>query len=133
MARRVRDTNLESRAGRAKLKPSGKPYYKAIGEGIHIGYRKGKVEGKWVVRRYVGAQAYTTDTIGIADDVADADGRYILNFWQAQDKARQVGNKIAYAGPYRVNDAIEDYLTYLGGRGEGTKQRMHKHVLPVLG
>ena len=36
---------------RGKLKPSGKPYYKSIGEGLHLGYRKNKVEGKWVVRR----------------------------------------------------------------------------------
>ena len=91
MARRIRDTNLESRAGRAKLKPSGKPYYKSIGEGLHLGYRKGRVEGKWVVRRYAGNQAYITDTICTADDIADADGTRILTFWQAQEKARTIG------------------------------------------
>jgi integrase len=133
MAKRVRDTNLESRAGRAKLKASGKPYYKTIGEGLHLGYRKGKLEGKWVVRRYAGNQAYVTDTIGTADDIADADGTVVLNFWQAQDKAREIGGKKVYAGPYRVKDAIADYLVYLGDRGWGTDCRSQKHILPVLG
>jgi integrase len=133
MARRVRDINLESRAGRSKLKPSGKPYYKSIGEGLHLGYRKGRVEGRWVVRRYAGNQAYITDTIGTADDIADADGTRILTFWQAQDKAREIGGKLVYAGPYRVADAIADYLTFLGDRGYFVAGRMRKHILPALG
>jgi integrase len=133
MARRVRDSGLETRAGRAKLKARGKPYYKAIGEGLHLGYRKGKVEGKWVVRRYAGNQAYITDTIGTADDIEDADGARVLNFWQAQDKARATGGKMVYSGPYRVRDAIADYLTYLGERGWGTECRAKKHILPTLG
>ena len=41
MARRVRDSDLETRAARGKLKARGKPYYRAIGEGLHLGYRKG--------------------------------------------------------------------------------------------
>jgi hypothetical protein len=54
MARRVRDSGLESRAARGKLKARGQLYYKAIGQAVHLGYRKGQTEGKWVVRRYVG-------------------------------------------------------------------------------
>jgi integrase len=133
MARRVRDSGLESRAGRAKLKARGKPYYKGIGEGLHLGYRKGKVEGKWVVRRYAGNQAYITDTIGTADDIADADGTIILNFWQAQEKARKIGGKLVYSGPYRVSDAVNAYLTYLGDRGWEIEHRIRKHILPSLG
>ena len=133
MAKRVRDSGLESRAARAKLKPRGKPYYKSIGEGLHLGYRKGKVEGKWVVRRYAGNQSYITDTIGAADDIADADGTVVLNFWQAQDKAREIGGKLVYSGPYRVQDAVDDYLTFLGDRGWEIEYRIRKHILPALG
>jgi len=136
MARRIRDKNLESRAARHKLKPSGKPYYRAIGEGLHLGYRKGKTEGKWVVRRYAGNQAYITDTIGTADDTADADGTIVLNFWQAQEKAREIGGKLAYAGPYRVRDGVAAYLAHLDGQGKqtyGTRIRFERHILPVLG
>ena len=42
MARRVRDKNIETREARAKLKPRPTPYWRAIGRGLHLGYRKGK-------------------------------------------------------------------------------------------
>jgi integrase len=133
MAKRVRDTELESRGARSKLKPQGKPYFKSIGEGLHIGYRKGKIEGKWVVRRYAGNQSYVTDTIATADDIADADGTVVLNFWQAQEKAREVGGKLAYAGPYRVVDAVSDYVTFLGDRSKVIGGRIQKHIVQKLG
>ena len=133
MARRVRDASLESRTARAKLKPSGKPYYRAIGQGLHLGYRKGKTEGKWVLRRYVGNQNYAVETIAVADDLVDADGVGVLNFYQAQERARSILAGKVYSGPYRVRDAVEHYLVYLDGRGWGTKERLYKHVLPTLG
>jgi integrase len=131
MAKRVRDADLESRTARNKLKARGKPYYRSIGAGLHVGYRKGAREGKWVVRRYVGDQAYVVETIGTADDVADANGDTILNFWQAQERAR--GKR--YGGPYRVRDAIAAYRYYLGERGDsyGAGIRCERHILPDLG
>ena len=68
----------------------GKPYYKVIGQGLHVGYRKGKRAGMWVVRRYAGASTYVVETIAEADDYADADGDKVLTFWQAQDRARRL-------------------------------------------
>jgi integrase len=135
MAKRVRDSGLESRAARSKLKARGKPYYKSIGEGLHLGYRKGRTEGKWVVRRYAGNQAYLTDTIGTADDIEDADGTVVLNFWQAQEKAREIGGKLIYAGPYRVGDAVTDYLKHLDGKATRYDAgiRIEQHILPILG
>jgi integrase len=130
MARRVRDTKFDSRTARDKLKPSGKPYYVAIGKGLHLGYRKNRVGGVWVVRRYAGNQTYLTDTIGASDDIADADGTTVLDFWQAQEKAREMGGKMVYAGPYRVKDAFEAYLTYLGSRKE-VSSRYRDHIAPL--
>ena len=135
MAKRVRDLGLETRAARAKLKARGKPYYKSIGDGLHLGYRKGSTVGKWVVRRYVGDQDYKVETIATADDVEDADGNKVLNFWQAQDRARQRGGELVYAGPYRVRDAVEDYRKTLEGRvsSHDFGVRFERHILPVLG
>jgi integrase len=127
MARRVRDNILESRTARAKLKPSGKPYYKAIGEGLHLGYRKGQAEGKWVVRRYVGNQEYKVETIALADDTLDADGVHVLTMFQAQDKAREIGGRLVYAGPYRVRDALEAYLNHHPTTGT----RYRDHIAPL--
>jgi integrase len=135
MARRVRDKGLESRSARAKLKVSGKPYYKPIGEGLHLGYRKGATVGKWVARIYVGDQKYVVETIATADDYEDANGERVLTFWQAQDRARELAGKKVYTGPFRVQDAVEGYLNYLGDRTSAYdgRIRFEKHVLPVLG
>ena len=85
----VRDAKLETRTARAALKPSGKPYYRAIDEGLHLGYRKGQNGGKWVMRRYIGISCYSVETIAAADDTLDADGAVILSFGQAQAEARK--------------------------------------------
>jgi integrase len=144
MARRVRDSRLESRAAREKLKPRGKPYYKVIDRGLHLGYRKGKTARQWVVRRYVGRQLgkdpYSVETIAAADDVADANGLTILNFWQAQERARELhqqraaGGHGAAAGPYTIQSAINDYLTYLEGRSsyDDTRLRLAAYVSPAF-
>src|SRR5262245_43975864 len=135
MARRVRDKGLESRSARTKLKACGKPYYKAIGEGLHLGYRKGITVGKWVARIYVGDQRYVVETIATADDHEDADGERVLTFWQAQDRARDLAGRKLYTGPFRVRDAVEAYLNYLGDRTSAYdgRIRFEKHVLPALG
>jgi len=136
MAKRVRDADLENRTSRAKLKVRGKPYYKVIGPGLHVGYRKGKRAGMWVVRRYAGASTYVVETIAEADDYEDADGARILTFWQAQDQARKlVASPKGHSGPYKVKDAVSDYLVELEGRAScnDTKLRLDAYALPVLG
>jgi integrase len=127
---------LRTEAARGKLKRSGKPYYKVIGPGLHVGYRKGKRAGMWVVRRYAGASTYKVETIAEADDYEDADGHRVLNFWQAQDQARKIAAAPrATSGPYKVKDAIEDYLKELEGRASyiDTKHRLKAYALPALG
>ena len=136
VAKRVRDADLETRAARSKLKARGKPYYKVIGPGLHVGYRKGKRAGMWVVRRYAGASSYVVETIAEADDYADADGVQVLTFWQAQDKARSIAGRPARSsGPYKVKDAIADYLIELEGRASyaDTWARLEAYALPVHG
>ena len=137
MAKRVRDADLENRAARSKLKARGKPYYKVVGPGLHVGYRKGKRAGMWVVRRYAGASSYVVQTIAEADDYADANGTDVLSFWQAQDEARKIAGSPARAnGPYKVRDAVADYLLeQLEGRAsyDDARTRLHAYALPALG
>ena len=126
MPRKVRDRILDTRAAREKLKPSGKPYYRAIGPDVHLGYRKGRDTRKWVVRIYSGSGRYVTETIGHADDIADADGINVLSFWQAQEKARDLLAAKNAAAPsrrgYTVSDAIAAYLEHLGDRPESQRK-----------
>jgi integrase len=136
MAKRVRDADLENRTARAKLKVRGKPYYKVIGAGLHVGYRKGKRAGMWVVRRYAGASTYVVETIAEADDYSESNGTDVLTFWEAQDQARKLAAQPKRSsGPYKVKDAIEDYLKELEGRASYTdsKHRLHAYALPMLG
>jgi integrase len=142
MARRIRDTTLDSREARRKLKVRGKPYWRAIEKGLHLGYRrlKGKA-GTWVTRHYLGNQSYVTEAIGPADDLSDADGVAILDFWQAQQKAREHMVRRAHAangvaGPLTVKDAVEAYFAALDDEGRdtsGVRKRAAAHIYPTLG
>jgi integrase len=142
MARTLRDTNLGTRAARLRLTPSGKPYYRIVEEGVHLGYRrlKGKA-GRWCVRQYVGEQAYAVETIASADDYSDADGIAILNFPQAQEKARERMVRHARAaagkhGPLTVAVAVGNYLEDLVARGksdEDARYRAEAFILPAFG
>ena len=52
MARQVRDSRLETREARAKLKQGDEPYWRLIHEGLHLSYRKRTRGGVWMVRVY---------------------------------------------------------------------------------
>jgi integrase len=130
MARKVRDKELDTREARGKLMPRGKPYYRSIERGLHLGYRKLKGRaGTWWARHYVGNQAYTVEAIGAADDLSDADGVAILNYWQAQTKAREMMVSRAHTaagktGPLTVAKVMEEYLSFLDtNRKTGTEAR----------
>jgi integrase len=142
MARTVRDAKLESRAAREKLGARGKPYYRTLDPGLHLGYRKLKgAPGRWVVRFYEGEQAYTVETIATADDLSTANGVDVLDFQQAQQEARKlrdvrVRDVAGIGGPFTVAVAIERYLEALEARGRNsadTRVRAEKMILPALG
>jgi integrase len=147
MARKVRNAALETRSARDKLDARGKPHYFTLEPGLHLGYRKLKgvagrprVSGKWVVRYYDGNQAYTVETVAIADDFSDADGVAILDFWQAQTKARELMRTRAHSaagkGPCTVERAIERYLQELEAKGKDPKDtatRARAMIVPTLG
>jgi len=142
MARKVKDKALDSREQRLKQRPRGKPYYRALEEGLHLGYRRLKSgAGKWVVRFYDGNQAYIVETIALADDLSDANDVSVLSFDQAQRKAREQRDQRhrAAAGkhaPLTVRDAIEAYLDYLDNHkktGADSRWRANVHIMPQLG
>lgn len=144
MARTVRDTSLDSRAARARLKHAGKPYYRSIDTKLHLGYRKGKGGGKWVMRWYVGKQEYRVETIGTADDIIDSDGHEVLSFSQAQSKARglflerirQRDGRADTSKPYTVGDCIEQYLAWMEAHRKSAsdaRYRANAIILPTLG
>jgi integrase len=134
---------LDSRSARSRLAVSGKPYYRALDAGLHLGYRKGKAGGKWVARWYVGEQQYRVETLpGIADDTQDADGTAVLAFHQAQARARELyltakRGSLPSSAPLTVKQACASYLAFLDAEraattAHDTKIRLALHVDPTL-
>lgn len=142
MARTVRDARIESREARRKLQPSSEQYWRAISQGAHIGYYKGPTAGSWYARCRSN-DTYIKKMIGKADDNQDADGVTVLNFSQAQEKARAWFQALEQhaAGhiPHNlitVNYAAERYLEWFQVHRKGYKETLlsiHAHILPPLG
>ena len=135
MPRTIRDAKLDTRDARAKLKVQGKPHWRLIEPGLHLGYRRLRGRpGTWSVRRYVGAQTYTVEAIKgvVADDFADADDRTVLSFSQAQKRALKSKPK---AGPLTVREVVDDYLRHIENR-TGTYDaglRAQAFIFPQIG
>ena len=143
MTRTVRDAKLETRSARTRLAARGAPYYRALDPGLHIGYRKGKSGGKWVMRRYVD-DVYEVETIATADDKAYADGVAVLDFRQAQERIRELHVKRsrvaqglpAEDGPYTVAACVGEYLQFLEAERKSARDarwRADALILPALG
>ena len=148
MPRKVRDSNLETRTARARLKVAHKPYFRLIEPGLHLGYRKlANGPGTWVVRRYSGAGAYTLENLRtadgavvIADDYSAADGHAVLNFGQAQERAKALRPASGkQAGPYTIADAMDAYFAFLESEGRSAaaiadaRYRDRAFIRPKLG
>src|SRR5215469_3249355 len=93
MARRARGAGLETRSSRLKLPVAKKPVFVKIGVGIGLGYRRNATAGTWVARVSDGKGGNWTKAIGTADDFDEAEGKVILDFWQAQDQARAIARR----------------------------------------
>src|SRR5947207_9541558 len=137
MARSTRSAQLETRSARLKLPVAKKPVYVRIGPKIGLGYRRNQTAGTWVTRVADGHGGNWTKAIGAADDFEDADGNHVLNFWQAQEKARALGRAdrgTDSARPITVGEALQAYKADLRTRGGdiGNVTRVRVHLSPGL-
>lgn len=140
MGRLVRDCRLETRSSRARLKPARHPYWRGVSSGCHLGYYRGVQGGTWVARaRRREASGYFQRQLGITDDIRDADGIEILDYRQAQERARAWFDELAAAkgkrlDRYLVDHALDDYLERFTGKSlEKTRHTIERHIRPVLG
>lgn len=140
MARTVRDHRLETRAARSRLGQRAEPYWALLSEGFHLGYYRGRQTAKWVARhRAPGAGAsYKKTTLGEADDNSDADGNRVLDYRQAQDKAREwlraVEGGVSVKANFTVGDALDEYLEAFTKKDlVNTKRRIEQFIRPALG
>jgi len=147
MAKTVVEARLGTRAARASLDEG--VHWREIDSGthIHLGYRKGKRGGRWLVRWYQGDQKYRQETLSAADDVLDADGVDTLSYQQAEkaakryvtDDRRRVAATSGGTIP-TVRDAVEAYIAKrdaaaaqrkgkIPGTVKSDAHRLDKHVL----
>jgi len=140
MARSVRDYRLETRAARARLPQRQEPYWSLLSEGFHLGYYRGKNSTKWVVRHRPPGRAggYSKSTLAEVDDTSDADGVRILDYRQAQEKAREwlrgVEGGVAVTANFTVGDALDEYIkAFIKKDLANTKRRVEQFVRPALG
>src|SRR5882757_2412471 len=145
MARTARNSTLETRTARTRLRIRRTPYFAKIAKGLRLGYYRGAIAGSWIARHYRGGGAYANEAIGAADDTLEADGVSVLDYWQAQehakrwaDRQRQIAEGRLRDGAYTVADAVKDYLIEIAAEKSATAVQGAKYVfdawiLPELG
>jgi hypothetical protein len=145
MTRSARNTSLETRTARTRLRVRRTPYFAKIAKGLRLGYYRGAVAGSWIAGHYRGNGVYATEAIGAADDTLEADGVNVFDYWQAQeharrwaDRQRQIAEGRLRDGPYTVADAVKDYLGEIAAEKspaavQGAKYVFDAWILPELG
>jgi integrase len=104
----------------------------------HLGYQRkdGDDAGRWLLRRRRGGH-YSMESIGIADDRAEADGVSILDHQLARAKAVELSmDATRPAGRITVQRAVAAYITFLESSGKLTATAESAavcHILPALG
>jgi integrase len=98
-----------------------KPLFVPIGHGISLGYRRNQGPGTWVHRKADGRGGHWTKAIAVADDLTDADGNTVLDFWQASERARTLaGGNDDNGKLITVAQALDRYEADLEAHGGDT-------------
>ncbi len=151
MARASRNASLETRSARNRLKIRSSLYWAPIGAGLALGYAKGKKASTWFVRidtgkvHSSGQKKYRLDKLkGVKpNDFEDADGKTILSYFQAQERAREFAEGERNRGEigvnvtiYTVAEVMADYLQWFQVNAKSyrqTKYVVDARILPALG
>lgn len=140
MARRIHSAVLEKRATRLALPVAKKPIFARAGHGIGLGYRRNRLAGTWIVRMADGKGGNSTRAFAIADDYDEANGTTVLDYWQAQERARTIsraanGDDDHTAEPTTVRAAVDAYEADVSTRGGdlGNVARLRFHLPAALG
>ncbi|WP_291272315.1 site-specific integrase [Geothrix sp.] len=152
MARAKKDATLDNRTNRLKVAPRKAPYWTSLAEGEQIGYYRpmSRSAGTWQAKwRDKTTGERRAKALGTADDYEDADGIRIMNWAQAQSRARdwfaevarearrKVDGGTVHEGPFTVAAALADYKKDCERRGvKGTQTQTYQveaHIRPALG
>ncbi|WP_063791605.1 hypothetical protein [Bradyrhizobium valentinum] len=131
MARPIRSSGLETPTARARLDVRRKPYTVQLAPGIHLAYRRNKGAGVWSVKTPLWLKKFA-----LADDRETANGDSVLNFFDAQNRARKLarGTEADSDKLVTVAEALDAFETDLAARG-GAKYNatsVRNHCSPAL-
>ncbi|MER8531687.1 site-specific integrase [Mesorhizobium sp. M1005] len=142
MSKTLREASLTTPNARKDL--SEGVHWRGVSAEVHLGYRKGKRVGRWLVRWRLPDGRYKQDGLGAADDGLTADGVETLNFEQAKSKAaryveheRQKQQDAGKTPIPTVREIVEAYaagrkaraMKQEGARPDDAKGRLGQHVL----
>ena len=139
MARRLRSAKLETRTARLKLAIRKKPYTARVAPGVRLAYRRNETAGSWSVIAADGKGGNWMKGFATADDYEETNGETVLDFWQAQERARNIArghrDPDADSGkPATVREAVDRYETDLKARESDAynAQRVRVHLPDAL-
>ena len=134
MARSIRSATLETRSARLRLPVARKPVFIKLGPQFGLGYRRNRTAGTWVMRVADGKGGNSTSAIGTADDFEEADGSRVLDFWQAQNRARARAQGDQQAAAVTVGGALDRYEADLKRRSADpwNVRRVRHHMTDAL-
>lgn len=130
--------SIETKTARARLKVQGKPHWMKLSGGISLGYRRVQSgAGTWSVRIADGKGGGPIRKLGVADDLAPADGKNILDFAQARDAALRfahTGDDKAAPVVKTLGEAVDAYEKDLEGRDKSpvNAKRLRKNLPPTM-
>lgn len=118
MARKLRHSALETRSPRLALAVRRKPYPgPRLARGLKLLYRRNQTAGVWVAKIADGRGGYREIRVADADDFDEANGKTILNFFQAQDAAKRlVAGGTEASELVNLDTALKDYEADLTAR-----------------
>lgn len=141
MARSARDSRLETRTARLKL-ARGARHYLTIGKRLAVGYRRtSQGFGTWQARIFGQDGKYRFFSLDAgADDQQDANGVDVLDFYQAQVKAKKiyddfVRGRMGARGQATVGEAATRYLAWYKDHRKAyqeTEATIKAHILPTF-
>lgn len=139
MAKTLNEAPLTTKNARSKLDRG--LHWRGIDPDVHIGYRKGPRGGRWLVRWYLGDNAYEQRTLASADDSLPPNGLETLDYAQAVLRARETviearadAKAEKNGSTLTVSSAAEEYLVFRSERDTSViprdaRSRMAKYVV----
>lgn len=123
MARAPREPSLQSATARAALRARPEPYWAKVASGLFVGYRKTPKASAWIARTYA-AGRYQEQRIGTPDDTLRADNAVVFTYFQAVERARQIGQGLANPAPKHYGDGptLNDCWTFYRNQHLTTKR-----------